>query len=35
VVTRAEFYPEGTEPTNEPLRLTITSCAWRPCPSFL
>jgi len=35
VVTRAEFGPEGIEPTNEPPRLTLTSCAWRTCPRFL
>jgi len=34
-VAREEFDTEGTEPTNEPLRLTITSCAWRTCTRFL
>jgi len=34
-VAREEFDSEGGEPTNEPPRLTITSCAWRACPRFL
>jgi len=34
-VTRVEFDPEGIETTNEPHRLTITSCAWRTCSRFL
>jgi len=35
MVARLEFDPEDTEPTNEPPRLTITSCAWRTCARFL